>query len=59
MDWRNNCVRRANDCEEKAKQASDSDLQALYQMLAHQWRQLACVPKDQIHGPKPFGGRGR
>jgi len=59
MEWRDSCNRRATDCEDKADKATDPDVQALYLMLAQQWRELASVPEDRIHLPRPGPRRRR
>jgi hypothetical protein len=43
MGWRGSCNDRAADCEEKARQARDPQVQALYRALAEQWRELALI----------------
>jgi hypothetical protein len=45
MDWREMCLNRAADCEEKGKQASDPEVAAVYGALAEQWRELAEEPQ--------------
>jgi len=44
MEWREMCTSRAEQCEEKARQAGDPQIQALYEMLAGEWRDLANAP---------------
>jgi hypothetical protein len=41
MDWREMCLNRAADCEEKAKQTADLQVAAVYRALAEQWSMLA------------------
>jgi hypothetical protein len=53
MDWREMCTKRAEQCEQQAQQACDPQTQALYAMLAEQWRALANEP-----GPNPPGETG-
>jgi hypothetical protein len=48
MDWREMCVSRAADCEQKAMEAHDAEVQAVYRALAQQWRQLAQEPEPRI-----------
>ena len=38
------CTKRAEHCEQQAQQARDTHIQALYEMLAGQWRELANDP---------------
>ena len=48
MGWRETCNRRAVQCEERAEQASDPQLQVTLRWLADQWRELASLPENHI-----------
>jgi hypothetical protein len=45
MDWRKMCCSRAAGCDEKATQARDPEVRAIYVALAEQWRELAEHPQ--------------
>jgi hypothetical protein len=55
MGWRGTCNDRAADCEEKARQARDPQVQALYRALAEQWRELALIADPNIPSADPSG----
>jgi hypothetical protein len=48
MDWREMCLKRAADCEEKAQQTRDPEVAAVYFALAEQWRELAEDPQPPM-----------
>jgi len=48
VGWRETCNRRAAQCEERAEQATDHQLQATLRWLADQWRELASLPENRI-----------
>jgi hypothetical protein len=50
MEWREMCTNRAKECQLKAQQARDPNVQTLYQALAREWQDLADLPDGRIAG---------